>query len=72
MSTWHIYHHIYTNRVSCALYARQSSDSVDPLVQLTNQPAASHLYRGLKVHDLVGDVELMVDDLCVVDRKHKS
>ena len=41
-------------------------------MELTNQPAASHLSRGTKVHDLVGDVELMVDYLHGVDTKYKS
>ena len=32
-------------------------------MKLSNQPTAAHLCGGSEMHDLVGDVELMSDDL---------
>ena len=49
--------------VSGALYAGQVGDSADPTVELDDEQAAGHLNGGLKVHQLVGDMQLMVDHL---------
>ena len=49
--------------VSGALYSGEGSDDADPVVELGNEVAASHLHRRLEVHDLVRDVELVVDRL---------
>ena len=46
-----------------ALDAGEASYRAYPLVQLGHQPTASYLHRRLKVHDLVCDVELVVDGL---------
>jgi hypothetical protein len=53
----------HTHLVSGALDTREGGDGVDPLVELSHQPTATHLHWRPQVHDLVGDVEFMADDL---------
>ena len=49
--------------VSRALYPGEGGDDADPVVELCDEVAASHLDRWLEVHDLVGDVELVLNGL---------
>ena len=46
-----------------ALYAGQACDGAYPLVQLGHEATSRDLHRRLEVHDLVGDVQLVVDGL---------
>ena len=49
--------------VSRALYPGEGGDDADPVVELCDEVTASHLDRWLEVHDLVGDVELVLNGL---------
>ena len=49
--------------VSGALYPGEGGDDADPVVELCDEVTASHLDRWLEVHDLVGDVELVLNGL---------
>ena len=49
--------------VSGALYSGKGGDDADPVVELSDEVAASHLHGWLEVHDLVGYVELVSNGL---------
>ena len=51
------------NLVSGALDPGQTGNGGDPHVQLADESATGSLHGGLKVHDLVGDEQLVVDHL---------
>ena len=57
--------------VSGALYPGQGSDDADPVVELCDEVAASHLDRWLEVHDLVGEVELVLNGLQERERERE-
>ena len=49
--------------VAHALDPRKPRHSADPLVQLGHEATARYLHWRLEVHDLVRDMELVVDGL---------